>query len=378
MRKAHIVTLHGNIQSMLHYVRSKYWVIGAKKAAANCVNRCVKCKRYKSEDRAQLMGDLPSERLAFVDPFYHCGVDFFGPFKLKRYEGRCRSIDTGYVALFICMTTKMIHLECVTNLTCERFLWAFSRFIGAYNITPAKMFSDNGKTFVGASNFLKEVIDSWKSEDIDNFLTTSGIQWQFICPKAPFKGGLWEAGVRITKHHVKRVLGDYVLTFEQYETLLAKITTVLNSRPLVAESDDPLNLNYLTPARAIRSQNVMQPLARNYDDIPLNRVTQQALLDKLNQEFWRGMRVDYLSTLQNRYKWNRKQDNLQIGDFVLLKDDNVPPAVWPIARIVETYPDKEGLVRIVKIRTPKTELTRPVQKLVRLPIKKEDQEEFCN
>lgn len=90
MRKAHIVTLHGNIQSMLHYARAKYWIIGAKRAAAAYVNRCVKCRRYKSEDKAQLMGDLPRERVSFVQPFRFCGVDFFGPIKLKKFAGRCR------------------------------------------------------------------------------------------------------------------------------------------------------------------------------------------------------------------------------------------------------------------------------------------------
>lgn len=71
MRKAHIVTLYGNFQSMLHYIRSNYWVIGAKKAAAAYVNRCVKCKRYKAEAKGQLMGDLPRKRLAFVRPFHY-------------------------------------------------------------------------------------------------------------------------------------------------------------------------------------------------------------------------------------------------------------------------------------------------------------------
>lgn len=377
MRKAHIVTLHGNVQSMLHYIRTKYWVIGAKRAAASYVNKCVKCKRYKSEDKAQLMGDLPRERVSCVQPFRFCGVDFFGPINLKRFSGRCRSIDKGYVAVFICMSTKIIHLECVSDLTSIRFLWALSRLMAIYG-TPAKMFSDNGKTFVGAANILSDVMNSWKSDEVDNFLTTIGIQWRFICPRAPFRGGLWEAAVRCTKYHLKRVLSDHLLTFEQYQTLLAKIAFVLNSRPLVAESDDPSILNYLTPTHAMRGCTVMQPLSRNYDDVPLNRVTQQALLDKLQQEFWRGFRKDYLCTLQNRYKWNRKEENLKVDDFVLLKEDNVAPATWPIARITEAYTDKDGLVRTVKLRTPKSDLIRPVQRLVKLPIQKEHQEEYNN
>lgn len=304
-------------------------------------------------------------------------MDFFGPIKLKRFIGRCRTIDTGYVAVFICMSTKMIHLECVSDLTSARFLWALSRLIAIYG-TPAKMFSDNGKTFVGAANILSDVMNSWRSDEVDNFLTTIGIQWRFICPKAPFRGGLWEAAVRCTKYHLNRVLSDHKLTFEQYQTILAKIGFVLNSPPLVAESEDPLNLNYLTPAHAMRGCNVMQPLARNYDDVPLNRIDQQSLLDKLQQEFWKGFRKDYLSTLQNRYKWNRKEENFKVDDFVLLKEDNIPPATWPIAKIIEANQDKDGCVRTVRLRTPKTELIRPVQRLVKLPIKKEQQDEFNN
>lgn len=256
-------------------------------------------------------------------------------------------------------------------------MWALSRLIAIYG-TPAKMFSDNGKTFVGAANILSDVMNSWKSDEVDNFLTTIGIQWRFICPRAPFRGGLWESAVRLTKNHLKRVLSDHTLTFEQYQTLLAKIAFVLNSRPLVAESEDPLNLNYLTPSHAMRGCTVMQPLSRNYDDIPLNRMNQQALLDKLQQEFWKGFRRDYLATLQDRYKWNRKEENMRVGDFVLLKEDNVAPAAWPIARVIEAYEDKDGMVRTVRLRTPKSELTRPVQRLVKLPIQKEHQEEYNN
>lgn len=161
-----------------------------------------------------------------------------------------------------------------------------------------------------------------------------------------------------------------MLICEEYQTLLAKIAFVLNSRPLVAVSDDPLNLNYLTPSHAMRGCTVMQPLARNYDDVPLNRITHQALLDKLQQELWKGFGKDYLYILfilQNRYKWNRKESNLSVDDFALLKEDNVPPGTWPIARISEAYTDKDGLLRTVKLRTPKSDLVRPFQRLVKLP-----------
>lgn len=47
------------------------------------------------------MGDLPKERLSNSRPSAYCGVDYFGPIRIKRYEGRCNSMDTGYAAVFV-------------------------------------------------------------------------------------------------------------------------------------------------------------------------------------------------------------------------------------------------------------------------------------
>jgi len=57
---------------------------------------------------------------------------------------------------------------------------------------------------------------------------------------------------------------------------------------------------------------------------------------------------------------------LKIGDMVLLKEDNVPPCSWPIARVIEVFPGADGLVRNIKIRTAKSTLTRPRNKVVHL------------
>lgn len=237
------------------------------------------------------------------------------------------------------------------------------------------MFSDNGRTFLGAKNELCDVIKTWKSKDIENFLTTRGLRWKFITPRAPNQGGIWEAAVKSAKHHLKRVLIDKCLTFERYQTLFAKISAVLNSRPLVPLSDNPSDLNYLTPSHAVIGERVIQPLSENLRDIPFNRVKQQKILDRIQQDFWNVWRKEYIGTLQNRYKWIRKERNLRVGDFVLLKEDNIPPGSWPIVRITEVYPGADNIVRSVKIRTPKTDLVRPINKLVHLPLEQSIVEE---
>ena len=61
-------------------------------------------------------------------------------------------------------------------------------------------------------------------------------------PNAPHFGGLWEAGVKATKHHLLRVIGDHTVTFEELSNFLVEIEACLNSRPLWVLSDDPDDL----------------------------------------------------------------------------------------------------------------------------------------
>lgn len=199
---------------------------------------------------------------------------------------------------------------------------------------------------------------------MENFLSVRGIQWKFITPRAPNQGGLWEAAVKLAKYHIKRILSNQKLTYERYQTLFAKISVVLNSRPLVPLSENPTELNYLTPSHAVIGERIIQPISTNLNEVPIDRVKQQKLLDKIQQDFWKVWRKEYLGTLQNRYKWKQTQRNWREVDFVLLKEDNVPPGLWPVARIIETFPGADGLVRSVIIRTPRTELSRPISKYI--------------
>lgn len=365
VKEAHESTLHGGVQQMLHYVRAKYWLIGARRTITRAVKSCNMCRRYRKNPIEQLMGHLPAERTQMSRPFANCGVDYFGPMKVKRFMHRCKSIDTGYGAVFVCLTTRMIHIETVTNLTTERFLWALQRFASHYGM-PEKMFSDNGTTFKGAASELKSIHKAWRDKDVTGHLNQSGTIWRFITPRAPFQGGIWEAAVKSTKHHMRRILKGRVLTYEEYQTLFAKISSVLNSRPIAPLNDNPHELNYLTPSHAIRGERSVQPLAYDLSEIPESRLKQHTILDKVQQEFWSSFRRDYLSTLQSRYKWKTKEQNLKVDDIVLIKEDNLPPGSWLLGRVTAVYPGNDGLVRNVRIQTKNSQLNRAVRTLVKL------------
>jgi len=82
---------------------------------------------------------------------------------------------------------------------------------------------------------------------IANQLGKEGIEWHFNLPAGPHFGGIWEAGVKSMNYHLKRVIGDGSLTYEEMSTLLCQIEGVLNSRPLYLSDNDIEENEVLTP-----------------------------------------------------------------------------------------------------------------------------------
>lgn len=86
--------------------------------------------------------------------------------------------------------------------------------------------------------------------------------------------------------------------------------------------------------------------------------------DKFNISlFWKRWIRENLPMLQERQKWNDRKENLKEGDIVIIMDPTAPRGSWPLARVLETYPDKWGLVRSVRLQTKNNKIERPVAKL---------------
>lgn len=101
--------------------------------------------------------------------------------------------------------------------------------------------------------------------------------------------------------------------------------------------------------------------------IPDNRLKRWERCTKVQQSFWSRWTKDYLNLLQNRPKWLTPMKDLAVNDVVLLKEDNTKPLNWPLARVIEILPSKDGRIRLVKIKTKNSILTRNITKLCPLP-----------
>ncbi|XP_051864163.1 uncharacterized protein LOC127566223 [Drosophila albomicans] len=246
VRFTHRISLHGGNQVVMRLIRSRFWIPKLKVLVKSTINSCKVCVIYKKRLQTQMMGDLPKERASYSRPFTHTGVDFAGPFEIKNYTGRACLITKGYVCVFVCFSAKAIHLEATSDLTTEKFLAAFSRFIARRGCSY-QMYSDNGKTFVGADKVISNDFLEATRECVIAQHAHKSLSWHFNPPGAPHMGGLWEAGVKSFKALFYKATSTSKYTFEELSTLLAKIEACLNSRPISPMSEDPSDLLALTP-----------------------------------------------------------------------------------------------------------------------------------
>ncbi|XP_065080795.1 uncharacterized protein LOC135703477 [Ochlerotatus camptorhynchus] len=365
----HREELHVGLNGLLAKIRQQFWPVNAKRTIKRVLGKCIKCFRLKPKDVQQFMGDLPIARVTAAQPFARTGVDYAGPFLLK--QGRSKTPIKSYVSVFVCMTTKAIHFELVSSLSAEGFLGALHRFVGRRG-NVSEMFTDNGTNFVGAERQLAELRELLKSQLLENkledFCQPRRISWSFNPPKAPHQGGLWEAGVKSMKSHLYKVMNESYFTYEEMTTLLIQIESILNSRPIIPQSDDPIDYEALSPGHFLVGRELTAIAEPFYDGLKENTLSRYQLIQKRKQSFWRRWSCEYITGLQKRSKWNKTPTLLREGLLVIMKDDNLPPQTWKLGRIIKTHPGNDGVVRVVTVRTNNGTYKRSTMQIVVLPI----------
>ena len=165
--------------------------------------------------------------------------------------------------------------------------------------------------------------------------------------------------MRNAKTVIKAILGVQVVTEPVLQTLLTEVERVLNGRALTANSDDPNDLQTLTPAHFLmqRKSICLPPGIFEKADQYRRKWKQVQLLTDL------FCVRKYLPTLQIRGKWRKALPNLNRNALVLLVDDNVPRGHWNLGRVLEVYPGPDGMIRTVKVKTKDSVFIRPIQKL---------------
>ncbi|GFX39749.1 integrase catalytic domain-containing protein [Trichonephila clavipes] len=374
LSKIYFITLHKKLfhvgpQGLLNAVRLRVWALGGRNLARKTVHTCVVCFKCKPIPSSQIMGNLPYERVNMAPPFSITGLDLGGPYFVTYKHQRKGVLNKIYVCVCICFVTRAIHLEILSDLTSDAIIATLKRFMSRRG-KCSKIFTDNATNFVGANSQLKVFYKTlnFPDQNLAAYFTEEGIEWNFIPPRAPHMGGLWEAGIKSVKYHLKRALGRSRFTYEEFETVIIQVEGILNSRPLTPISNDFDNFEVLTPAHFLigRSINsILEPLVINISD---NRLSRWQRTTKVIQVVWKKWSTDYLNTLQQRGKWMIEKDNVMCGTMVIVKEDFTPVCNWLLGRVVEVYHGSDGKVRTVRIKTKNGEFRRPITKICILPI----------
>ena len=145
---------------------------------------------------------------------------------------------------------------------------------------------------------LREAEFSWGL--VADSLASEGIKWKPIPPSAPHFGGLWEAGVKSMKTHLRRVAGPRKFTFEEFTTLLVDVELVLNSRPLGPVTGLIDDLDVLTPAHFLVGAPLLALPQPPDAAANLDHAAHWRLVKKVRDVFWERWSREYLNTLQQR------------------------------------------------------------------------------
>ena len=366
----HVALGHCGPTLLLSSVGRRFHVVNARRLTRSICSQCKICRKAAPRTVPQQLGELPADRVTTTPAFQTTGIDYAGPVTLKRGYTRKPTYIKAYLALFVCLSTKAVHIEVVSDLTTTAFIAALKRFI-ARRGCPTTIHSDNGSNFIGARNQLRQLYSFLQTDDlnssINQHLLTQRITWNTIPERSPHFGGLWESAVKKMKFHLKRVIGSQILNYEELATVSTQVEACLNSRPLtVMTSHDSDGITPLTPGHFLL---LKPPTAYpEYPGLPEepSKVKKWHLCQSLVQHFWDRWSREYLQSLQARTKWKQPTPNLQVGDVVIIKEDRTFACHWPLARVIQTYPGQDGLVRVALVQAGSSTYKRPITKLALL------------
>ena len=372
-RYMHQKTGHLAESSTTAMIRSKYWIINLPRLSKKIVSSCVLCRIKREMLCGQIMADLPIERLRPTPIFYCVGIDFFGPYVIKgevnkRSRGKC------YGVVFVCFSTRAVHVDMSVDYSTDSFLQTLRRF-ACLRGWPKEFKSDNGSQLVAASKELQETITSLDHTRIQKECLGEGSNWTFTTADAPWMNGATEALVKSVKKAIHTTIGDQVLSAMEFLTVMYEASQLVNQRPIGQHPKHPDDGPYLCPNDFV--------IGRASPRVPQGpfktRCSNKHRLDFIESvvdQFWKRWIKDVFPNMIIRPKWHVEQRNVQVGDIVMIQDSDAFRGNYRMGTINKTFPGVDGKVRSVRVGyknndtgpnyTGKnfTYVDRPVRKLI--------------
>ncbi|XP_059091684.1 uncharacterized protein LOC131887171 [Tigriopus californicus] len=315
---------------------------------------CATCRKLRARPEEQVMANLPSDRLACTPPFTHTGLDVFGPFLTHNGHStrRSQAVHKNWVLLFTCLVSRAIHVEILPAMNTSTFRNGLRRFLAIRGECQI-IRSDQGSNIIGSLGQDPKL----NFEDLRKGLKIKGCEWILNPPHASHFGGVWERKIGSLRRVLEATLslsGPRSLSYDEFCTLLAEATAIVNSTPLTDISYDPNDPFPLSPSSLLnlREDPSFQSLdVFSKEDLLAYGKRRWRRVQYLSEQFWIRWRGEYLQDLQTRRKWLRPKRSLKVGDIVILKSKSEKRMSWPLGRIEQVRVSLDGHVRSAIVKT---------------------------
>jgi hypothetical protein len=371
----HLKNHHAGAEWTLQFLHQRYWIMAGRTSVRSVIKWCFPCQRAIKQLAHEKMAPLPAARMEAGAPWQHVGVDYTGAFFVKINADDRPQYGQGYpkayVLIFTDLVTRGVHFEITLDMTVKSFFVAFRRFIARRGL-PVAIYSDEARYFVRAKLELKKLFTHLDTEAVKAGLAELGVQWELNTPRAPFRGGAWERLLRTFKETLRKVAGAKLMTLAEFQNVTVEIEAMMNDRPLCTVIEDP-DAQPLSPAILMTGRPLRQlpPAAAHRPDYEPDAsiMTHWKRRQNALNSAWRQFQRRYMrEVLMPNTKWLKKNPSPpSVGQLVLLSTETTKRPLWPLARVVEVQPSKDGLPRTVVVkRTDGTRLSRAIQTLVQL------------
>jgi hypothetical protein len=251
------------------------------------------------------------------------------------------------------------------------FLQILRIFAATYGY-PEVFYSDCAPTFRLAHQIYKFELSKQDKQILENVVAEKGASWRFSPPAAPWWGGFYERVVGMVKSALRKTLGGAKLSYDEFRVVLAEVSATINNRPLHYQAKGEM-LSPLTPAMLMfgfssRLAPCVSLPAKGVVCSPKVRQRWshvQGVLDVAKKR-WASEYLSQLNLFQKSPRDNMKVPN--IGDVCIFIDISRKKVDWPLAKITQVFPGRDGVIRSVLVKIGSTIYRRPVNHLIPLPI----------
>ncbi|XP_068227415.1 uncharacterized protein [Palaemon carinicauda] len=344
---------HSGCYKVLSELRRQFWIPHCFSVVKRILQECILCRKLKQ--RAIKLNQSPYRLFRQEPPsvpFRTIFIDHIGPYFVL-YNGKKVKV---WILCITCLWSRAINLKVCLDMTSGEFIRALQLHSFEYGV-PELCLSDLGSSLVAGANIITDFLNDPETQ---NFFEEQGVRplkfEQYFKGHHPL-GGLVEVCVKMVRQLLHCSIKKNVLQYRDFEFVVSQTIHLVNRRPIafsegLRDTSDDVIPDPITPEKLIHGLDLislnlipaMQPLptsndpdwSLNTDPIDTIRTSYEKLkkvrthlIETYNAEFLNNLMTQAVND-KSRYK-PVTHKKLQVGDIVLIKEENCKPTNFPLA-----------------------------------------------